>query len=81
MVSTYEQKLKEGSRFDECRKFFDDMLAGVEVDSNIIADEIENAPEKNCGIAKYEIADYVDAMQIQALCHRLGITSRDNEEE
>lgn len=74
MVSTYERKLKEGSRFDECKKFFDDMLAGVEVDSNIIADEIENAPEKNGGIAKYEIADYVDAMQIQALCHRLGIT-------
>ena len=74
MVSTYEQKLKEGSRFDECRKFFDDMLAGVEADSNIIADEIENAPDKNGGIAVYDVAEYVDAAQIQAVCHKLGIT-------
>ena len=74
MLSTYEQKLKQSSRLDECRKFFDDMLSGVEADSNIIPDEIDAAPEKNGGIIRYDIADYADAAQIAAFCKKLGIT-------
>ncbi|MBO5575368.1 MAG: amino acid adenylation domain-containing protein [Ruminococcus sp.] len=74
MVSTYEQKLKQSSRFDECKKFFDDMLSGIEVDSNIIPDEIEAAPEKNGGIIRYDFAEYADASQIGEFCKKLGIT-------
>ena len=74
MLSSYEQKLKQSSRLDECKKFFDNMLAGIEVDSNIIPDEITDAPEKNGGIIRYDIADYADAAQIAAVCKKLGIT-------
>ncbi len=74
MLSTYEQKLKQSSRYEECRKFFDDMLAGVEVDSNIIPDEIEDPPEKNGGIIRYDISGYADTAKIQSVCKKLGIT-------
>ncbi|MBP3793959.1 MAG: amino acid adenylation domain-containing protein [Ruminococcus sp.] len=74
MLSAYEQKLKQSSRLDECRKFFDDMLSGIEVDSNIIADEIAVAPEKNGGIIRYDMADYTDVAKISELCKKLSIT-------
>lgn len=74
MISTYEQKMKKSSRLDECRKFFEDMLSGVEVDSNIIADEIADVPEKNGGIIRYDIGRFTDAARIGEVCKKLGIT-------
>ena len=74
MVSTYEQELKKSSRLDECRKFFEDMLSGVEVDSNIIPDEIADAPEKNGGIIRYDLSSYTDAAKIGEICKKYGIT-------
>ncbi|MBR4555323.1 MAG: amino acid adenylation domain-containing protein [Ruminococcus sp.] len=74
MLSTYEQEQKSGERFEECRKFFDNMLAGVETDSNLIADEITEKAETNGGVLRCSTSGYADAGMIQALCKKLGIT-------
>ncbi len=73
-LCSWEQKQKQSSRFDECKKFFDDMLSGVEVDSNIIADEIDNKPEKNGGHMTFKTNVSVDADVLQGACREMKIT-------
>ena len=74
MLCSYEQKLKASEKYDECKKFFDDMLAGVETDSNIIADEIDAPPKKNGGLLKVSVKEYLDTGMISNICKSLKIT-------
>ena len=71
-LSSFEQEQKSGERYQECKKFFDDMLAGAETDSNLIPDEITVLPEAKGGVQRFSVAEY--AHKIQSLCKKLGIT-------
>ena len=74
MLCGWEQKQKQSEKYGECKKFFDDMLSGVEVDSNIIADEIEQKPEKNGGHMTFKTNGAVDADVLQGACREMKIT-------
>ena len=74
MLSDYEQKLKKSARFAECREFYDNMLAGVETDSNIIADQIDDPPEKRCAQLTLDLKDHLDVTGIAETCKNLKIT-------
>ena len=74
MLSDYEQKLKESARYAECREFYDKMLAGVETDSNIIPDQIDDPPEKTGAQLVLSLKDYLDASGIAEICKKRKIT-------
>ncbi|MBR1483615.1 MAG: amino acid adenylation domain-containing protein [Ruminococcus sp.] len=74
MLSDYEIKLKDSVRYTECRAFYDSMLAGVETDSNLIPDQIDNPPEKTGAQLVLSLKDYLDASGIAEICKKRKIT-------
>ena len=74
MLSTYEQKLKQSKHFEECKEFYDKMLAGVETDSNIIPDQIDDPPEVTGAHITFSLNDYMSASKIAESCKKLKIT-------
>lgn len=74
MLSSYEQKLKQSKRFEECKEFYDKMLAGVETDSNIIPDQIDDPPEIIGAHFALNLGDYLSASAVAESCRRLKIT-------
>ena len=74
MLSTYEQKLKESEHYAECRDFYDKMLAGVELDSNIIPDQIDAPPEKTGAHMTFSLKDFMPASTVAESCKKLKIT-------
>ena len=73
-LCSWEQKQKQSERYGECKKFFDKMLSGVETDSNIIADEIEQKPESNGGHMIFKTGAHVDSEVLQGVCREMKIT-------
>ena len=74
MLSSYEQKLKQSKRFEECKEFYDKMLAGVETDSNIIPDQIDDPPGITGAHFALNLGDYLSASAVAESCRRLKIT-------
>ncbi|MBQ1617767.1 MAG: hypothetical protein II086_10940, partial [Ruminococcus sp.] len=74
MLSSYEQKLKQSKRFEECKEFYDKMLAGVETDSNIIPDQIDDPPGIIGAHFTLNLGDYLSASAVAESCRRLKIT-------
>ena len=74
MLCDYEQKAKQGSHYRECREFFDNMLSGVEVDSNIIPDEIPEKPSSAGRQMTVSLSDYLPCNEIAGICKKLKIT-------
>ena len=74
MLSDYEQKLRQSARFEQCRVFFDDMLAGVETDSNIIPDQIDTLPEKTGAQLALNLKEFLDVSGIAEICKKHRIT-------
>ena len=74
MLSSYEQKLKQSSHFDECRAFYEKMLAGVETDSNIIPDQIDDPPEFTGAHLTFELSEAMAASDIPEKCRHMKIT-------
>lgn len=74
MLSTYEQKLKQSKRFEECKEFYDKMLAGVETDSNIIPDQIDDPPECTGAHMTFNLGEHICASDIAESCRKLKIT-------
>ncbi len=74
MLSDYEQKQKESARFAACREFYGNMLAGVETDSNLIPDQIDNPPEKKGAQLVLNLKDFLDAAGVAEICKQKKIT-------
>lgn len=75
MLCTYEQEIKSSAKFEESKKFFDNMLAGVEIDSNIIADEIEKKDITQVGRQMViSLKDHIPSNLIEQKTKELGIT-------
>lgn len=74
MLSDYEQKLKATEHYAQCREFYDNMLAGVETDSNIIPDQIDTPPEKSGAQMTFSLKDYLDASAVADICKKLKVT-------
>ena len=74
MLSAYEQKLKESERYAECQKFYDNMLAGVETDSNIIPDQIDDPPEKTGAQIEFSLKEFMPVSTIAEICKKLKVT-------
>ncbi|WP_405345126.1 AMP-binding protein, partial [Ruminococcus sp.] len=74
MLSSYEQKLKESERYAECQRFYDNMLAGVETDSNIIPDQIDDPPEKTGAQIEFSLKEFMPVSTIAEICKKLKVT-------
>ena len=74
MLSSYEQRLKNSPRYSECMAFYDNMLAGVETDSNIIPDQIDDPPLLTGAHKAFALRDYLDIPRVAEVCKKRGIT-------
>lgn len=74
MLCDHEQKSKQSGHYKECREFFDNMLAGAEVDSNIIPDEIEEKPASSGKQVSVSLNDYLSFDEVAEVCKRFRIT-------
>ncbi len=74
MLSAYEEKAKKSPRYEECRAYFDQMLTGLEIDSNLIPDRIGEPPAADCGEYKINVRDHLDISRISDICREMKIT-------
>ena len=74
MLSTYEQELKQSDRYKQAERFFAEQLAGVETDSNLIADEFEDKPLHTGGEFVLTTGEQLTASRAERFCRDMGIT-------
>ncbi|MBR3537785.1 MAG: non-ribosomal peptide synthetase, partial [Eubacterium sp.] len=74
MLSSYEEKAKQGRKYEECKEFFDQMLGGVEESSNLLADDMVETPASVGGQLTAHVKDVLSVSDIAEVCKERKIT-------